>query len=136
MVRRTDGKSARTHLWNLSTREEERIVPHVCALRKRNSQMPNSVCWSLSIPRSISTSPRPRRRYLVPVFGVFFVVVLRGGYMQLPLWGAALTLMEARWAGWARSQGSSPNAATPFVVPTKTLPFTIVGVMNLFPEPN
>src|SRR5271166_4834302 len=25
--------------------------------------------------------------------------------------------------------GSSPNTATPFVVPTKTLPFTIIGVM-------
>jgi hypothetical protein len=31
---------------------------------------------------------------------------------------------------------SRPNTATPFVVPTYTRPFTIVGVMNLFPAPN
>jgi hypothetical protein len=30
----------------------------------------------------------------------------------------------------------NPKTATPFVVPTKTRPLTIVGVMNLFPAPN
>ena len=30
----------------------------------------------------------------------------------------------------------SPNAPTPFVVPTYTLPLAIVGVMNLLPVPN
>src|SRR5580700_9538405 len=34
------------------------------------------------------------------------------------------------------SQGRSPNTATPFVVPTNTLPSAMVGVMNLFPAPN
>jgi hypothetical protein len=32
-------------------------------------------------------------------------------------------------------QGSSPNSATPVCVPTNTFPFTITGVMNLFPLP-
>ena len=32
--------------------------------------------------------------------------------------------------------GRSPNTATPFGVPTNTLPFTTIGVMNLFPAPN
>ena len=32
--------------------------------------------------------------------------------------------------------GNSPKTATPFGVPTNTLPFTIVGVMNLLPAPN
>jgi hypothetical protein len=32
--------------------------------------------------------------------------------------------------------GNSPNTATPLGVPTYTLPFTIVGVMNLLPPPN
>jgi hypothetical protein len=32
--------------------------------------------------------------------------------------------------------GSSPKTATPFGVPTNTLPLTIIGVMNLLPEPN
>lgn len=32
--------------------------------------------------------------------------------------------------------GSRPNTATPFGVPTNTLPFTIIGVMYLLPEPN
>jgi len=31
---------------------------------------------------------------------------------------------------------NSPNAPTPLVVPTYTLPLVIIGVMNLFPEPN
>jgi len=31
---------------------------------------------------------------------------------------------------------SRPKTATPFVVPTKNLPFTMVGVMNLLPAPN
>ena len=34
-----------------------------------------------------------------------------------------------------RGYGSNPNTATLFVVPTNTFPFTIVGVMYLFPEP-
>jgi len=29
--------------------------------------------------------------------------------------------------------GSNPKTATPFDMPTNTLPFTIVGVMNLLP---
>lgn len=29
--------------------------------------------------------------------------------------------------------GNRPNTATPFGVPTKTFPFTIVGTMNLLP---
>ena len=33
-------------------------------------------------------------------------------------------------------QGSKPNSATPVCVPTNTFPFTITGVMNLFPLPN
>jgi hypothetical protein len=32
--------------------------------------------------------------------------------------------------------GSGPKTATPFGVPTNTLPLTIVGVMNLLPAPN
>jgi hypothetical protein len=42
-------------------------------------------------------------------------------------------------AGRARrlsDQFSSPNTATPFVVPTNTLPSAMVGVMNLLPAPN
>ena len=35
-----------------------------------------------------------------------------------------------------RSYGSGPKTATPLGVPTNTLPFTIVGVMNLLPAPN
>jgi carboxyl-terminal processing protease len=31
---------------------------------------------------------------------------------------------------------SNPNTPTPLVVPTYTLPFVIIGVMNLFPSPN
>ncbi len=31
---------------------------------------------------------------------------------------------------------SKPNSATPVWVPTKTLPLTMTGVMNLFPGPN
>ena len=31
---------------------------------------------------------------------------------------------------------SRPNTPTPLVVPTYTLPFVIIGVMNLFPAPN
>src|SRR6266481_6369687 len=34
------------------------------------------------------------------------------------------------------SQGRRPNTATPFVVPTNTLPSAMVGVMNLLPAPN
>jgi len=32
--------------------------------------------------------------------------------------------------------GKRPKTATPLGVPTKTLPFTIIGVMNLLPDPN
>lgn len=35
-----------------------------------------------------------------------------------------------------RGYGSKPNTPTLFVVPTNTLPFATVGVMNLFPLPN
>ena len=42
--------------------------------------------------------------------------------------GIAETLLHS-------SYGSSPKTPTPFVVPTYTLPFAIVGVMNLFPLP-
>jgi hypothetical protein len=31
---------------------------------------------------------------------------------------------------------SNPKAPTPFVVPTYTFPFAMVGVMNLLPAPN
>lgn len=31
--------------------------------------------------------------------------------------------------------GNSPNTPTPFVVPTYTFPFAIIGVMYLFPLP-
>jgi hypothetical protein len=31
---------------------------------------------------------------------------------------------------------SRPNSATPLGVPTKTLPFATIGVMNLLPLPN
>ena len=34
------------------------------------------------------------------------------------------------------SYGSSPNTPTLLVVPTNTLPFAMVGVMNLLPAPN
>ena len=43
---------------------------------------------------------------------------------------------EETWAVLHVHQGNSPNTATPFGVPTKTLPFTIIGVMNLLPGPN
>jgi hypothetical protein len=33
-------------------------------------------------------------------------------------------------------QGRKPNTPTLFVVPTYTFPFTIIGVMYLFPAPN
>jgi len=36
----------------------------------------------------------------------------------------------------SQSYGSTPNTATPLGVPTNTFPFTIIGVMNLLPEPN
>ena len=35
-----------------------------------------------------------------------------------------------------RNYCSNPNTPTLFVVPTNTLPFTTVGVMNLLPAPN
>ena len=36
---------------------------------------------------------------------------------------------------WALNYFSNPNTATPFGVPTNTLPLAIMGVMNLLPLP-
>jgi hypothetical protein len=43
----------------------------------------------------------------------------------------ARLLGESSVADW-----SSPKTPTPLVVPTKTLPLAMVGVMNLLPDPN
>lgn len=48
---------------------------------------------------------------------------------------------KRRRAAWSffssdASYFSNPNTATPVCVPTYTLPFAIIGVMNLFPGPN
>ena len=45
-----------------------------------------------------------------------------------------------RLLGWRLTAGpepvpNNPKTPTPVVVPTKTLPFAIMGVMNLFPFP-
>jgi hypothetical protein len=57
-----------------------------------------------------------------------------GLYLELSLphtnlLGGRLTRTSCRYL-------SNPNAATPLGVPTYTLPFTMVGTMNLFPAPN
>src|ERR1041385_3609642 len=45
------------------------------------------------------------------------------------------TVREAGEAATEKSCGNNPKTPTPFVVPTNTLPFAIIGVMNLFPLP-
>ncbi len=47
--------------------------------------------------------------------------------------GLRLLKMTIDWR--EQRYGSRPKTATPLGVPTKTLPFAIIGVMNLLPAP-
>jgi hypothetical protein len=67
----------------------------------------------------------------------FFPAVLAIRPMALASKSRIITMIPSQTLAVLHvDQGSSPNTATPFVVPTKTLPFTIIGVMNLLPAPN
>ena|GEM_PF-2062248 len=48
-------------------------------------------------------------------------------------WGLCAT---CSFIGRQRYCDRNPNTATPFFAPTYTLPFAIIGVMNLLPAPN
>lgn len=56
--------------------------------------------------------------------------------LAITLGRMALSLVAMLWLGPCISAYfSNPNTATPFCVPTNTLPFAIIGVMNLLPGP-
>ena len=65
------------------------------------------------------------------------VMGVEAGFVRVMGWEALVVptiwLPKSRLVG--ASWGNNPKTPTPVVVPTKTFPFAIMGVMNLFPFP-